>query len=54
MPAYYTPSQDYINAQIESAKRLSTTVAGVISETASIAAEAMTKKNKEFNKKPGA
>lgn len=54
MPAYYTPSQDYINAQIESAKRLSTTVAGVISETANIAAEAMTKKNKEFNKKPEA
>ena len=54
MPAYYTPSQEYRDAQTASAKQLEATTSDAQSKMAANSAATKEMYNKEFNKKPEA
>lgn len=54
MPAYYTPSQEYRDAQTASAKRLEATTSGAQSQMAANSAAAMEAQNKQYKSQPEA
>lgn len=54
MPAYYTPSQEYRDAQTASAKRLEATTSGVQAQMAANSAAAMEAQNKQYKSQPEA
>lgn len=54
MPAYYTPSQEYRDAQTASAKKLEATTSGAQSQMAANSAAAMEAQNKQYKSQPEA